>query len=662
MGFLTDCIHAGQSPEEITGAVNTPIFQTSTYKQDGIGKHRGYEYARTANPTREALERNVAALEKGKFGIAYSSGMAATDTILRLFGPGDEIVCTDNVYGGTYRLFEMVLKQYGYVFKFVDTSDLKQVEAALSAKTRLVFLESPTNPMLRVTDIRKVSEMAHARGAVVCVDNTFMSPYLQTPLDLGADIVVHSTTKFLNGHSDMVGGMVVLNDAEKAQKLRFLQNAVGAVPGPMDCFLALRGTKTLAVRMRQHEENAHQLAMFLSTHKQLASVNYPGLASHPQHELAKRQARGFGALISFDTGSLERADQVLRAAKLFTLAESLGGVESLISHPATMTHGSVPQAEAQGAFGFAGVGQGEYRVVPDDPGTVFLGGSPVVRSGWSDVTLVAVPLAEEPLFRVEAEWLDAETGGPIVRPAGRVTLTRAGAEPMTLVLTRLEDGGTLFRSRVSVPPGVYDVRTVVDPYAEPPPSRISVPEGRAAARLRARLEPAHRVEGVVRRRDGRPLTGAVEVRADGRSTQVGADGRYSLAAYTSDSLAVECAGEHLLAMTEQVAFLGRAVAKCDFTLDPAGAIVVRLLGGRVPKDNVWISLRRPPTAPGQGVHMAGASIDREWLAKNPPSRVAGGLTPGRWVVSGSWDGRAIAGAEIDVPAGETVPFDVREPP
>jgi len=342
MGFKTDCVHAGQSPDEKTGAVITPIFQTSTYKQDGIGKHRGYEYARTANPTREALERNVAALEKGKFGIAYSSGMAATDTILRLFGPGDEIVVTDNVYGGTYRLFELVLKQYGYIFKFVDTSDLKQVEAALSPKTKLVFVESPTNPMLRVTDIRAVCSMAHARGATVCVDNTFMSPALQNPIELGADIVVHSTTKFLNGHSDMVGGVVILNDEAKAQKLRFLQNAVGAVPGPMDCFLALRGTKTLAVRMKQHEENARELAAFLAQHPKLKSVNYPGLPTHPQHELAKQQARGFGALISFDTGSLENADKVLRATKLFTLAESLGGVESLISHPATMTHGSVP--------------------------------------------------------------------------------------------------------------------------------------------------------------------------------------------------------------------------------------------------------------------------------------------------------------------------------
>ena len=345
MGFSTDCVHAGQSPDEKTGAVITPIFQTSTYRQDGIGKHRGYEYARTANPTREALERNVAALEQGKHGIAYSSGMAAIDTVLRLFGPGDEVVVTHNVYGGTYRLFEMVLKAFGLNFKFIDTADLATVERALSDRTRLVFIESPTNPVLRVTDIRAVSDMAHARGARVCVDNTFMSPYLQNPLSLGADLVTHSTTKFLNGHSDMVGGIVVLNDDAIAQKLRFLQNAVGAVPGPMDCFLALRGTKTLAVRMKQHEANARVLAAFLARHPGLEKVNYPGLPDHPHHELAKRQARGFGAIISFELGSRERADRVLRAVKLFTLAESLGGVESLISHPATMTHGSVPDAD-----------------------------------------------------------------------------------------------------------------------------------------------------------------------------------------------------------------------------------------------------------------------------------------------------------------------------
>jgi cystathionine beta-lyase/cystathionine gamma-synthase len=345
MGFSTDCIHAGQSPDEKTGAVITPIFQTSTYKQDGIGKHRGYEYARTANPTREALERNVAALEQGKHGLAYASGMAAIDTVLRLFSPGDEVVVSNNTYGGTYRLFAMVLENYGLVFRFVDTSDLAGVERATTAKTKLLFVESPTNPVLRVTDIAAVAKIAHAHGAVLCVDNTFMSPYLQNPLVLGADLVVHSTTKYLNGHSDMVGGIVILNDDEKAQRLRFLQNAVGAVPGPMDCWLALRGTKTLAVRMKQHEENARVLARFLAEQKSIAKVNYPGLPDHPQHELARRQARGFGAIISFDMGSRERADAVLRAVKLFTLAESLGGVESLISHPASMTHGSVPEAE-----------------------------------------------------------------------------------------------------------------------------------------------------------------------------------------------------------------------------------------------------------------------------------------------------------------------------
>jgi len=345
MGFSTDCIHAGQSPDDKTGSVITPIFQTSTYKQDGIGKHRGYEYARTANPTREALERNVAALEKGKHGIAYASGMAAIDTILRLFVPGDEVVVTDTTYGGTYRLFELVLKHYGLVFKYVDTSSLDAVKQALTDRTRLVFLESPTNPVLRVTDIKAVSDLAHARGAVVCVDNTFMSPYLQNPLVLGADIVVHSTTKYLNGHSDMVGGIVVLNDDARAQKLRWLQNAVGAVPGPMDCFLALRGTKTLAVRMKQHEANAREIARFLADGGRVEKVNYPGLPDHPHHALATRQARGYGAIISFDTGSLARADEVMRALKLFTLAESLGGVESLVSHPATMTHGSVPEAD-----------------------------------------------------------------------------------------------------------------------------------------------------------------------------------------------------------------------------------------------------------------------------------------------------------------------------
>ncbi len=345
MGFSTDAIHGGQEPEARSGAVVTPIFQTSTYKQDGIGKHRGYEYARTANPTREAWERNVAILEKGRHAVAFSSGMAATDTILKMFRPGDEIVVTDNVYGGTYRLFEMILREFGITFRFVDTSDLDAVRAALSPAVKLLFVESPTNPMLRVSDLSALAVLAHETGALLCVDNTFMSPYFQTPLDLGADIVVHSATKYLNGHSDMVGGIVVVNDDGLEEKLRFLQNAVGAVPGPFDCWLALRGTKTLAVRMRAHEANARHIADCLRARTDLDKVYYPGFSDHPQHELAARQQRGFGAIISFDVGSLERADRVLRAVKIFTLAESLGGVESLISHPASMTHGSVPKEQ-----------------------------------------------------------------------------------------------------------------------------------------------------------------------------------------------------------------------------------------------------------------------------------------------------------------------------
>ncbi len=343
MGFSTDAIHGGQEPDEKTGAVITPIFQTSTYKQDGIGKHRGYEYARTANPTREALERNVAILEKAKHGVAFASGLAATDMIMKLCVPGDEILVTNNVYGGTHRLFAMVLEQYGLKFKFIDTSKLEEVDAALTDNTKLLWVESPTNPMLLVTDIPEVCNRAHAKGALVVVDNTFMSPYLQTPLELGADIVVHSTTKYLNGHSDMVGGIVLTSNDDVHDRLRFLQNAVGPVPGPMDCFLALRGTKTLAVRMKQTEENTRVLARYLDEHPKVPKVNYPGLASHPHHELAKRQQRGFGGIVSFDVGTLEAADQILRRAKYFLLAESLGGVESLISHPASMTHGSVPK-------------------------------------------------------------------------------------------------------------------------------------------------------------------------------------------------------------------------------------------------------------------------------------------------------------------------------
>jgi len=343
MGFSTDAVHGGQEAEPVTGAVMTPIFQTSTYKQDGLGKHRGYEYARTQNPTRGAIERNIAVLEKAEHGVAFSSGMSAISAVMHLCKEGDEIVITENVYGGTYRLAERILRDRGLRFAFVDTTDLAAVKASFTAKTKLLFVETPTNPILRVTDIRAVSAFARSRGVLVTVDNTFMSPYFQNPLELGADIVVHSSTKYLNGHSDMVGGVVVTNDTGIADKLRFIQNAVGAVPGPFDCWLALRGTKTLALRMRQHETNARYLAAFLSRHPAVKKIYYPGLESHPEHELAMRQARGFGGIVSIDVGSLDRVRRALERVRVFTLAESLGGVESLICHPATMTHASVPE-------------------------------------------------------------------------------------------------------------------------------------------------------------------------------------------------------------------------------------------------------------------------------------------------------------------------------
>ncbi len=345
MGFLTDAVHGGQEAEGVTGAVITPIFQTSTYKQDGLGSHRGFEYGRTHNPTREAYERNVAVLERGKYGVAFASGMAAVDAVARLFVEGDEIVVTNNVYGGTYRLFERMLKHCGLKFKFVDTTKLEVIESAFTPRTKLLFIETPTNPLLKVTDIAAASDIARRKGILTAVDNTFMSPYLQTPLELGADIVIHSTTKYLNGHSDMIGGVVTLNDKTVAEKLRFIQNAAGAVPGPFDCWLALRGTKTLAVRMKQHEKNARRLAEYLAAHARLKHVFYPGLPTHPQHKLQTKQARGYGGIISIDVGTLGDARRVLQKTRLFTLAESLGGVESLISHPATMTHGSIPKEQ-----------------------------------------------------------------------------------------------------------------------------------------------------------------------------------------------------------------------------------------------------------------------------------------------------------------------------
>ncbi|HET9179863.1 MAG TPA: cystathionine gamma-synthase [Terriglobia bacterium] len=347
MGFSTDAIHIGQEPDPATGAIIVPIYQTSTYVQEGLGRHKGYEYSRTANPTRVALERNLARLEGGQFGFAFASGMAAINTVLTLFKSGDHVVAGRNLYGGTFRLFERVLKDFGFQFTYVDTRRLASIEEAIRDTTRLLFLETPTNPVMEITDIAAASELAHRRGLLVAVDNTFMSPYLQRPLGLGADIVIHSTTKYLNGHSDGVGGAVVMNDAKLAERLKFLQNAAGAVLGPMDSWLVLRGVKTLAVRMRQHSENGMAVAKFLAGHPKVKLVHYPGLPSHPQYELGRKQMSGPGGMLSFETGSLENARTVLNAVRLCSLAESLGGVETLISHPATMTHASVPREERQ---------------------------------------------------------------------------------------------------------------------------------------------------------------------------------------------------------------------------------------------------------------------------------------------------------------------------
>lgn len=342
MGFSTDCIHAGQEPEPETGAVTIPIYQTSTYVQPELGRHKGYEYARTKNPTRSALEANLAALERGKYGHCFASGMSATDTVFRLLKSGDHVVAGENMYGGSYRLFSRVLEKYGLQFTYVDTSDVNAVKSALRPNTRIVFLETPTNPMMTVTDIAACADVAHRQGALVVVDNTFCSPYIQRPIELGADIVVHSTTKFLNGHSDSVGGVVVSNTDEIGEQIGFLQNAVGAILSPFDSWLVLRGVKTLAVRMKAHETNGRALASYLEQHSKVQKVYYPGLPDHPQHELAKRQMNGFGSMISFELGSYENAKKFLDRVRLCALAESLGGVETLISHPETMTHASVP--------------------------------------------------------------------------------------------------------------------------------------------------------------------------------------------------------------------------------------------------------------------------------------------------------------------------------
>ena len=343
-GFGTRAIHAGQAPDPITGAVMTPVYLTSTYAQEGPGEHKGFEYSRTHNPTRFALEANLAALEEGRHGLAFASGLAATSTVLQLLSAGDHVVACDDLYGGTFRLFDKVYRRMGMTFSHVDpVGGGAAVEAAMQPNTKLVWLETPTNPMLKLCDIAAVAEVCKRRGALLAVDNTFMTPYLQKPLALGADIVCHSTTKYLNGHSDVIGGAVVVNDDELHQRLAFLQNAVGPVPSPMDSFLVLRGLKTLHVRMDRHEQNARALAGWLVKHAQVERVIYPGLESHPQHALALRQQSGFGGMISFDLkGDLEAARRFLTGMEVFACAESLGGVESLIEHPAIMTHASVP--------------------------------------------------------------------------------------------------------------------------------------------------------------------------------------------------------------------------------------------------------------------------------------------------------------------------------
>jgi cystathionine beta-lyase/cystathionine gamma-synthase len=348
--FNTLCIHAGQEPDPSTGAIITPIYQTSTYVQEGLGQHKGFEYGRTQNPTRMALEANLAALEGGIAGFAFASGMAAIDAILTRLEAGDHLVVSDNTYGGTFRLFEQVRRKFGLDFTYVDTSQLELIEPAITPKTKYLFLETPTNPMLRITDLAAASAIAHRHNVRVIVDNTFASPYIQRPLDLGCDIVTHSTTKFLNGHSDSVGGVVVMKHQDDVEWMKFVQNAAGAILGPMDSFLVLRGTKTLPVRMERTNANAMVLAEHLRRHKRVASTIYPGFPDHPHHALAKKQMRGFGGLISFDVGSIDAARAVLPRFKLMALGESLGGVETLISHPAVMTHASVP-AERRAAIG-----------------------------------------------------------------------------------------------------------------------------------------------------------------------------------------------------------------------------------------------------------------------------------------------------------------------
>jgi len=357
-GFATRALHIGQGPDPATGAVVQPIHLATTFAQQGVGKHKGFEYSRSGNPTRSALEENLAGLEDAKHGLAFASGLGAETTLMLLLSPGDHVVYMEDVYGGTYRLFDKVLKRYGMTFTAVDAGDMDAVDRAITPATKLVWLESPTNPLMRIVDIDAVSEVAHSHGAMVCVDNTFATPYLQQPLHLGADFVVHSSTKYIGGHSDVVGGAIMTNDDEKEKQLRFHQNAVGAIPSPFDCWLLLRGIKTLALRVDRQSQNAMEVARALETNKAVKRVMYPGLPSHPGHAVASRQMRMFGGMLSFEVADEATALRTLERLKIFALAESLGAVESLAEHPALMTHASIPAPERKRI----GVGDGLIRL------------------------------------------------------------------------------------------------------------------------------------------------------------------------------------------------------------------------------------------------------------------------------------------------------------
>jgi cystathionine beta-lyase/cystathionine gamma-synthase len=347
MKIATKFIHAGAEPDPSTGAIMTPIYQTSTYTQEAPGKNKGFEYARSQNPTRKALEEALAIIENGKYGLAFSSGVAATDAVIKLLEPGDEVICGNDMYGGTYRLFSKVFEKFGIRFIYIDATSTELIKKAVTKKTKLIWLETPTNPLMNITDIAAAAAIAKETGALLAVDNTFASPYLQNPLDLGADIVMHSSTKYLGGHSDVIQGALIMNDTALREKLYFIQKSCGAVPGPMDCFLVLRGIKTLHLRMQQHCINGEKIANWLRNHPKIGKVYWPGFEDHPGYAIAKKQMRGFGGMISFilKDDSIEKAMKVLSSTKLFSLAESLGGVESLINHPASMTHASIPREE-----------------------------------------------------------------------------------------------------------------------------------------------------------------------------------------------------------------------------------------------------------------------------------------------------------------------------